>query len=443
MCPALHDSCIMGTGLPVYTYICSNILYLCTPSDCVIYPQPHPYHNSNNLSPVSISHCSNRPDSALALCDNDWNDTNDFDCNDSNDNVGAIITAYGETENEKFPSLDPETVSIGYYSRPNSRSSAYRNNEGKVSVADTRSPLLSERHTILETEVNQFIEDGIHVNGNLKSSSREIELESSHSKSDKTFDTNGNSNKTIIVENIIEFGQLTDTKIEKSFKIEDYDILSSKDIEIKMAETKVKMNDAMLSNGRDELAVHNRKLRHYLRQREHLKEGVTVATTMKQSPDIAETNKNNNNNNPIRPQTLAKSVNKKIIQTPSDMRNSTRKFPKLDGAIVSNIRDVPHMESPIVDAYEKECLDVPEKIVKEMEKKLLARDKNTSSSNENIDETEKDNSSGIESGFILCASNNLEANKENKEPSGKLFSGKSIYFSYEKNLNLVKYRKIS
>ncbi|KAF2344123.1 hypothetical protein FHG87_025121, partial [Trinorchestia longiramus] len=69
----------------------------------------------------------------------------------------------------------------------------------------------------------------------------------------------------------------------------------------KLAGTKIKMEDAQLSNGRDELAYQNRKMKHYRKQREHLKEGVNVAATMKQSTSFDEhiINKNTNLNNNI------------------------------------------------------------------------------------------------------------------------------------------------
>ena len=113
------------------------------------------------------------------------------------------------------------------------------------------------------------------------------------------------------------------------------------DIEQKMAETKVKMNDAILSNGKEELQLHGRKLKHYIKHRE-LRESSGAASSV-----VLANNNNNNNNNSLKqqPDTL------KLSDTAADDDNRYRAVP----------------ESPIVDAYEKECLDVPEKMVRELE----------------------------------------------------------------------------
>ncbi|XP_063883303.1 schwannomin-interacting protein 1-like isoform X1 [Scylla paramamosain] len=113
------------------------------------------------------------------------------------------------------------------------------------------------------------------------------------------------------------------------------------DIEQKMAETKVKMNDAILSNGKEELQLHGKKLKHYIKHRE-LRESCGAASSV-----VLANNNNNNNNNSLKqqPGTL------KLSDTGVDDDNRYRAV----------------LESPIVDAYEKECLDVPEKMVRELE----------------------------------------------------------------------------
>ncbi|XP_076035745.1 schwannomin interacting protein 1 isoform X2 [Oratosquilla oratoria] len=106
------------------------------------------------------------------------------------------------------------------------------------------------------------------------------------------------------------------------------------DIEEKMAETKVKMNDAILSSGREELSFNGRKLKHYMKQKE-LKDAVALNPKRYSNVDIS--------NNMKQPNSLN-------LQEDVDDNRYTQ---------------IP--ESPIVDAYEKECLDVPEKMVREME----------------------------------------------------------------------------
>ncbi|CAL4129436.1 unnamed protein product, partial [Meganyctiphanes norvegica] len=95
------------------------------------------------------------------------------------------------------------------------------------------------------------------------------------------------------------------------------------DIEQKMAETKVKMNDSILSNGKEELAFHGRKIKHHHMKQKEMREHFAIKHHPK-SLKLADT-------------------------TQPDNRYS----------------QVP--ESPIVDAYEKECLDQPEKMVRELE----------------------------------------------------------------------------
>ena len=113
------------------------------------------------------------------------------------------------------------------------------------------------------------------------------------------------------------------------------------DIEHKMAETKVKMNDAILSNGKEELQLHGRKLKHYIKHRE-LRDSSGAASSV-----VLANNNNNNNNNSIK-------------QQPGTLKLS-------DTGVDDDNRYCAVPESPIVDAYEKECLDVPEKMVRELE----------------------------------------------------------------------------
>lgn len=114
------------------------------------------------------------------------------------------------------------------------------------------------------------------------------------------------------------------------------------DIEQKMAETKVKMNDAILSNGKEELQLHGRKLKQFIKHRE-LREACSGASSV-----MLANNNNNNNNNTLKQQQPG---SLKLSDTGGDDDNRFCAVP----------------ESPIVDAYEKECLDVPEKMVRELE----------------------------------------------------------------------------
>ena len=303
-------------------------------------------------------------------------------------------------------------MSIGYYSRPNSRSSGHRANELKSYFSETRSPLLCDRHVIQEIEL--CIVDKTDFSTVSESSSDD------HSKVKSAplerSDTNGNEGKLGLQ---VEFESGRSIINYQSFSIDDYDILSSNDIENKMAETKVKMNDASLSNGREELAIHNRKMKHYIKQREHLTEGANVAASMKQVSAFLPTN-NNNNLVPVRPQTLSSSYNRKLAQ------NSQNQYSRTSNPFTGNA-DINIMDAfPIKDDYENEGHDVPEKIVRDMEKKLTEI-----SDEEQASECEKSTNSGdvempaLESGFILCASNNLDANKENTIPERKQLSSKS------------------
>ncbi|XP_068215079.1 uncharacterized protein Schip1 [Palaemon carinicauda] len=138
------------------------------------------------------------------------------------------------------------------------------------------------------------------------------------------------------------------------------------DIEQKMAETKVKMNDAILSNGKEDIALHGRKLKQYMKHKE-LKETCGAASSMKLS-------------NMKQPNSL------KLTDT-NDGDNRYTQVP----------------ESPIVDAYEKECLDVPEKMVRELENQAK----------ENVADEQ---GSGDE--FIPCKKEKMEINEHKKCHTG-------------------------
>lgn len=137
------------------------------------------------------------------------------------------------------------------------------------------------------------------------------------------------------------------------------------DIEQKMAETKVKMNDAILSNGKEELALHSRKMKQYIKHKE-LKESCGAAATLKHT-----------NNNAI------KQPNSLKLPDTNDGDNRYTQVP----------------ESPIVDAYEKECLDVPEKMVRELE---------------NQAKESQGEGGGAADDFIPCKKEKMEINEHKK-----------------------------
>ncbi|XP_066957072.1 uncharacterized protein Schip1 isoform X4 [Macrobrachium rosenbergii] len=152
------------------------------------------------------------------------------------------------------------------------------------------------------------------------------------------------------------------------------------DIEQKMAETKVKMNDAILSNGKEDISLHGRKLKQYHMKHKELKESscgvVGAASSMKQLP-----------NNMKQPNSLKLAA--------ADSNDGDNRY--------TSTQQVP--ESPIVDAYEKECLDVPEKMVRELENQA------------------KENGGGGENGspaddFIPCKKEKMEINEHKKCHTG-------------------------
>lgn len=133
------------------------------------------------------------------------------------------------------------------------------------------------------------------------------------------------------------------------------------DIEQKMAETKVKMNDAILSNGKEELSLHGRKLKHFMKHKENCGAAASI--------------KHANNNTMKQPNSL------KLPDT-NDGDNRYTQVP----------------ESPIVDAYEKECLDVPEKMVRELE-----------------NQAKESGEAGSGEDFIPCKKEKMEINEHHKK----------------------------
>merc|ERR1711874_476084 len=108
----------------------------------------------------------------------------------------------------------------------------------------------------------------------------------------------------------------------------------------KMAETKVKMNDSILSNGKEELAFHGRKLKHSHMKHKEMKEHFAVKNHSL-ALKLPDTNQPDN----------------RYSQVP---------------------------ESPIVDAYEKECLDQPEKMVRELENQAKESQESVSDNDSDI-----------------------------------------------------------
>ena len=140
--------------------------------------------------------------------------------------------------------------------------------------------------------------------------------------------------------------------------ISDDDNLS--DIEHRIAETLVKMNDAILSNGREEINLHNRKLKQHCLEKELKDSGIERSAFKKPGFNFQKNSNNNNNNIIYKNQQEDKiEMNLKLVGSRDDNR-------------YSSLPDLP--DSPIVDAYEKECLDVPEKMVRELEKENLTKE---------------------------------------------------------------------
>ncbi|KAB7505957.1 hypothetical protein Anas_04658 [Armadillidium nasatum] len=146
---------------------------------------------------------------------------------------------------------------------------------------------------------------------------------------------------------------------------------SPSDIENKMAETEIKMNDSLLSNGREELSIHNRKMKHYLKtkdlkialgeipsHRAYMKEKVFLKNNVHLN--------NNNNNNYKHINSQIKIAEKQRIRPPNSLPLQKNKV--IEGDNRTNSAD-----SPIIDAYEKECQDAPEKSVKESENKITSK----------------------------------------------------------------------
>lgn len=157
---------------------------------------------------------------------------------------------------------------------------------------------------------------------------------------------------------------------------------SPPDIERRMAETEVKMNDAILSNGKEELELHSRKLKQFMKHRD------TCSASLNNNNN--NNNQNNNNNNNITRQLKSLTLNQE------------------DPAEDNRLKSTP--ESPIVDAYEKECLDQPEKMVKELE--TQAKEGNVSE-NEDQDNQDKEEAHSSETEKEEDISDKDEEGKEN------------------------------
>lgn len=217
-------------------------------------------------------------------------------------------------------------------------------------------------------------------------------------------------------------GQLE--SLHKSVSEKGLCILTNSEIDSRISETKIKMEDAVLSNGREELLHKNRKMKHYLKQKEHLKEGVNVAVTMKQpsatfSNDVKIRSNINNNIISKRPMSLSE-----FPRTPASHHTDTSpNYSELGSSISLADAKMKSVDSPISGNDETESLAVSEKIVKELEKTLLVSSSENSSVSDKEDKVEE---TFISDGFVLSASNNRIAIKENLESNMKKFSGECV-----------------
>ncbi|KAK7078231.1 hypothetical protein SK128_017362 [Halocaridina rubra] len=273
------------------------------------------------------------------------------------------IKASREKDSKKFLDFDV----LGYRSRrPSSSSGSYQDSEGwpadsgVCSQASLQCNDLSPDFSLScsnNNDVNDLAECGAFVKSFYDKP--KLQLITDVRVNNTPGDDNGNI--TVAEEN----NSTEEICSEQTHIAESTDITSDDenptDIEQKMAETKVKMNDAILSNGKEDLSLHGRKLKQYMKQKE-LMEACAAASGIKLS-------------NMKQPNSL------KI----SDSNDGDNRYTQVP-------------ESPIVDAYEKECLDVPEKMVRELE----------NHSKESAD-------SGIVDEFIPYKKEKMEINEHNKK----------------------------
>ncbi|XP_071539118.1 uncharacterized protein Schip1 isoform X2 [Panulirus ornatus] len=224
---------------------------------------------------------------------------------------------------------------------------------------------LSPDHSFYNNNVNELRDCGAFIKSFYDKP--KIQLQCNRSLSNRVGDDNGNVGSP---GNTAEAGEIcnppTNTPDSADLTSDDE---NPSDIEQKMAETKVKMNDAILSNGKEELSLHGRKLKHYIKHKE-LKENCGATASIKHT----------NNNTMRQPNTL------KLPDTNDGDNRYTTQVP----------------ESPIVDAYEKECLDVPEKMVRELENQ--AKESGEVASSED---------------FIPCKKEKMEINEHKKCRTGE------------------------
>ncbi|XP_069164465.1 uncharacterized protein Schip1 isoform X2 [Procambarus clarkii] len=275
---------------------------------------------------------------------------------------------------------------LGYHSRrPSSLSCGYQDCEGwsadsaSFTYVDLHCNDLSPDHNLCNNNVNELTECGAFIKSFYDKP--KIQLQSDGHLCNKSGDDNGNVGPVGSSADPEETCNAhTSTPESLEFTSDDE---NPSDIEQKMAETKVKMNDAILSNGKEELSLHGRKLKHYMKHKE-MKETCGAAGSLKQH--------HHHNLSPMK--------------QPNSL--------KLSDAPDGDNRYTQAPESPIVDAYEKECLDVPEKMVRELENQakesVVGEEKK-----EEREEEEEEEQGGAGDDFIPCKKEKMEINEHHKK----------------------------